>query len=111
MSERTTDSTSDRPAAVVLSGAAARVGGRAVWSDVSLAVPAGQFVAILGPNGVGKSTLLRAVLGLQPVHAGKLQVLGGAPGSRNRRIGYLPQRRAFDAGTRVRGLDIVRLGL
>jgi zinc/manganese transport system ATP-binding protein len=37
--------------------------------------------------------------------------LGGAPGARNDEIGYLPQRRVFDESTRVRGVDMVRLGL
>lgn len=95
---------------VTLQHASAGVGGRAVWSDVSLTVRAGEFVAVLGPNGVGKSTLLRAMLGLQPV-TGEVRVLGDRPGRHNDRIGYLPQRRAFDASVRVRGLDIVRLGL
>src|SRR5205814_1651791 len=43
--------------------------------------------------------------------AGALSVLGGRPGEHNAGIGYLPQRRAFDAGLRVRGVDVVRLGL
>ncbi len=95
---------------VALTGAAASVGGRVIWSDISLRVRAGEFVAVLGPNGVGKSTLLKAVLGLLPITAGELRVLGGAPGRHNARIGYLPQRRAFDPSTTVRGVDIVRLG-
>jgi zinc/manganese transport system ATP-binding protein len=95
---------------VALRGAAVAVGGRRVWSDVDLTVQAGEFVAVLGPNGVGKSTLLKAVLGLVPVVAGDVRVLGAQAGQRNRHIGYLPQRRAFDAATRVRGVDIVRLG-
>ncbi|WP_375479699.1 metal ABC transporter ATP-binding protein [uncultured Jatrophihabitans sp.] len=94
-----------------LSHAAAAVGGRRIWSDVNLTVAAGEFVAVLGPNGVGKSTLLKMVLGLIPVAAGTVSVLGARPGQRNKRIGYLPQRRAFDPATRVRGVDIVRLGL
>ncbi|MDQ2849672.1 MAG: ABC transporter ATP-binding protein [Allobranchiibius sp.] len=96
---------------VQLSGAAAAVGGRRIWSGVDLSIEAGEFVAVLGPNGVGKSTLLKAILGLVPTAEGSITVLGGKPGQRNKRIGYLPQRRAFDPSTRVRGVDIVRLGL
>ena len=102
---------SARPPAVEVQGAAVRRGGRMIWSDVSLQVAAGQFVAVLGPNGVGKSTLLKAILGLLPVSSGSVRVLGRPPGDENARIGYLPQRRAFDPATRVRGVDIVRLGL
>ncbi len=98
-------------AVVSLQRAAVAVGGRTIWSEVSLQVAAGEFVAVLGPNGVGKSTLLKAVLGLVPLSAGRAQVLGERPGRANARIGYLPQRRAFDPATRIRGVDIVRLGL
>ena len=66
---------------------------------------------MLGPNGAGKSTLLKAILGLLPLSAGHLDVLGAAARRGNARIGYLPQRRSFDADLRVRGRDIVRLGL
>jgi zinc/manganese transport system ATP-binding protein len=72
---------------------------------------AGEFVALLGANGSGKSTLLKAVLGALPLAAGRLSVLGRAPGEANRSIGYLPQRHAFELGARLRGRDIVRLGL
>src|SRR5690242_9620559 len=98
-------------AAVVAREAAVRIGGRTIWEGVNLAVPRGSFTAILGPNGVGKSTLLKAVLGLQPLAAGEIRVLGEPPGGVNRRVGYLPQRRSFDAALRIRGRDIVRLGL
>jgi zinc/manganese transport system ATP-binding protein len=97
--------------AVRLDGAQAQIGVRAVWSDVSLAIGAGEFTAILGPNGSGKTTLLRVLLGELPLTAGGASVLGAAPGTLNRRIGYLPQRRHFDAGIRIRGIDLVRLGL
>ncbi|MBV8599369.1 MAG: ATP-binding cassette domain-containing protein, partial [Actinobacteria bacterium] len=79
--------------------------------DVTVDVERGAFVAVLGPNGSGKSTLVRAVLGLQPLSAGRATVLGEPAGSSNGRIGYLPQRHAFDATTRIRGTDLVRLGL
>ena len=92
-------------------GAAVALGGRTVWQGLDLAVGQGEFVAVLGPNGVGKSTLVKAILGLVPLSAGALSVLGSRPGEHNAGIGYLPQRRAFDAGLRVRGVDVVRLGL
>ncbi len=85
--------------------------GRTIWSGVSLSLKAGEFAAVLGPNGVGKSTLLQVILGLLPAKSGTVQVVGAAPGRRNGRIGYLPQRRGFDASTRIRGIDVVRLGL
>ncbi|MFI8460961.1 metal ABC transporter ATP-binding protein [Kitasatospora sp. NPDC085464] len=94
-----------------LQEAAARMGGRTLWSGVDLTVAAGQFVAVLGPNGVGKSTLVKVLLGLVPAGAGEVRVLGRPPGHANRRIGYLPQRRSFDTSLRVRGIDVVRLGL
>ena len=100
-----------RPAAVRFEGASARLGGRTIWSGVSLTVAPGEFVAVLGPNGAGKSALIKAVLGLLPLAAGSATVLGRPAGQARGAIGYLPQRRNFDAGTRIRGLDIVRLGL
>jgi zinc/manganese transport system ATP-binding protein len=48
---------------------------------------------------------------LQPLAGGQLHALGDPPGRRKQRLGYLPQRRSFDPALRVRGVDIVRLGL
>jgi zinc/manganese transport system ATP-binding protein len=98
-------------AAVEMAKGAVALGGRTIWSDVDLLVGEGEFVAILGPNGAGKSTLLNVLLGLNDLAAGSVAVLGGPAGRSNERIGYLPQRRVFDAATRVRGVDLVRLGL
>jgi zinc/manganese transport system ATP-binding protein len=97
--------------AVSFDNAAVRRGGRLVWSGVTLGVVPGEFVAILGPNGVGKSTLVKVALGLLPLSSGSARVLGRSPGQAGRDIGYLPQRRSFDAGLRVRGVDVVRLGV
>ncbi len=98
-------------ATAVFRDAAVRLGGRVVWSGVNVEAAAGEFVAILGPNGVGKSTLLKATLGLLPLSAGQAVVLGRPPGQAQAEIGYLPQRRSFDPSVRIRGLDVVRLGL
>jgi zinc/manganese transport system ATP-binding protein len=98
-------------AAIDLDGASVRVGGRAIWSDVSMSMARGEFVALLGANGSGKSTLLKVLLGALPLAGGRVSVLGRAAGEANKAIGYLPQRRSFDPGTRLRGSDIVRFGL
>jgi zinc/manganese transport system ATP-binding protein len=112
-SRATTGAGDSRGAGVVvrLRGVGARVGGRTLWSGVDLDVRAGEFVAVLGPNGAGKSTLVKTVLGLLPPAAGTVSVLGERPGQAKARIGYLPQRRNFDPSMRVRGIDVVRLGL
>jgi zinc/manganese transport system ATP-binding protein len=106
----TTSTTDGTEVVVRLRDAAARVGGRTIWSAVDLTVRAAEFVAVLGPNGAGKSTLLKTILGLQPAAGGLVEVLGEPAGRRNAAIGYLPQRRAFDASARIRGVDVVRLG-
>ena len=97
--------------AVALNGVAIRVGGREILSDVSLTIGHGEFVAVLGPNGAGKSTLMKAILGLVPLTHGSVNVLGRSPAQARAQIGYLPQRQSFDAATRVRGIDLVTLGL
>ena len=97
--------------AVEVDGASVRLGGRTIFSDVELTVRRGEFIAVLGPNGAGKSTLMRAILGLVPLQSGSISVLGSSPARGRSQIGYLPQRREFDSGTRVRGIDLVRLGL
>ncbi len=99
------------PPVVEMVDAAVRLGGRTIWSEVGMSVGAGEFVALLGANGSGKSTLLKAVLGALPLSAGRIAVLGRPAGEANSSIGYLPQRRSFDSGTRLRGSDVVRLGL
>lgn len=98
-------------AALQLRGLAMSRAGQTLWSGLDVTVQSGQFVAVLGPNGVGKSTLVKAILGQLPLAAGTLRVLGEEPPRANEQIGYLPQRRSFDPGLRIRGLDIVRLGL
>ncbi len=95
---------------VSMRGGTVRLGERTIWAGVDFDIAAGEFVAVLGPNGVGKSTLIKTVLGQIPLAAGTLRVFSRQPGKGNHDIGYLPQRRAFEAGLRVRAIDLVRLG-
>lgn len=97
--------------AVRVEGGEARIGRHLVWGELDIAIRQGEFTAILGPNGSGKTTLLRVLLGDLPLSRGSASVLGRPPGALKGQIGYLPQRRHFDDSVRVRGIDIVRLGL
>jgi zinc/manganese transport system ATP-binding protein len=100
-----------QPSAILFQDAGVRVGDRYVWRHVDLEVLPGSFVAILGPNGAGKTTLIKAALGLTGLAEGSVTVFGRPVRRGNDEIGYLPQRRSFDADLRIRGVDLVRLGL
>jgi zinc/manganese transport system ATP-binding protein len=103
-------STADPPA-IELRGATIRLGGKLILGGVDLTVGRGEFLAVLGPNGAGKTSLMKAILGLTPLAAGSATVLGHQPAQARQEVGYLPQRRSFDHSTRIRGIDLVRLGL
>jgi zinc/manganese transport system ATP-binding protein len=87
------------------------LGGRVLWSGLDLDVAPGEFVAVLGANGSGKTSLLKTVLGQHRLSAGSASFLGGAIRHGDRRIGYVPQQRLADEGTPLRGRDLVGLGL
>jgi zinc/manganese transport system ATP-binding protein len=97
--------------AIVAQDVAASYGSHAVWSHAGFSIPRGSFTAILGPNGGGKSTLIRMILGLLRPSRGQLQVLGEGPRRGNPLIGYIPQRSTFDPELSVRGRDFVNLGV
>ncbi|MBN1458799.1 MAG: metal ABC transporter ATP-binding protein, partial [Armatimonadetes bacterium] len=81
--------------------------------DITLAVPAGQFLAVVGPNGSGKTTLLKVVLGLVRPTAGTVRVFGKSPwrlGQERRRIGYVPQGTNADVQFPVRVFEAVMMG-
>ncbi|MGA2479938.1 MAG: ABC transporter ATP-binding protein [Spirochaetia bacterium] len=95
---------------VSLAHARVSLGGRIIQSDMSFTIEGGEFIAVLGPNGAGKSTLLKVLLGLIRPTAGRVDVLGGMPGRRNARIGYVPQFREIESDLTLRGREVVRFG-
>lgn len=84
------------PADIVLSGVSSGYGGIPVLRNVDLTVQKGEFLGVVGPNGGGKSTLLRTILGLLEPLEGTVQVLGGHPAAVRERLGYVPQAARFD---------------
>jgi zinc/manganese transport system ATP-binding protein len=101
----------DAGPAIDLRNAALRVGDRSLWQGLDLAVSQAEFLAVLGPNGVGKTSLLRVLLGLTPLSEGDVKVLGRPPAKGSPLVGYVPQQRSFDPTLPLRGLEFVELGV
>jgi len=96
---------------VELEHATVRLGQRTLWSGLDLSVSDGEFLAVLGPNGTGKTTLLKVLLGLLPLSEGVVRVNGKPPSRGNPDLGYIPQQQAFDRDLPIRARDLVRFGV
>lgn len=81
-----------------------------VLEDVHLQVRRGDFLAVLGPNGGGKTTLLKLLLGILRPNRGTISVLGVPPGLSARRVGYVPQHTNNHEFFPVTAAEVVRLG-
>jgi zinc/manganese transport system ATP-binding protein len=99
------------PVVVSVSGVSLRFGARSLWEDLTFDLHEGEFMAVLGPNGTGKTSLVRMLLGLLAPSAGTVTVAGREPARARGRVGCVPQQRAFDRDVPLRGCDLVRLGL
>jgi ABC-type Mn2+/Zn2+ transport system ATPase subunit len=84
---------------------------RPAVENVTLSVPRRAMVGIVGPNGGGKSTLIKAVLGLVPREGGEVKILGRQVDRRARRlVGYVPQREDVDWNFPASAFDVVMMG-
>lgn len=80
-------------------------GPRKIWDELSFAINRGEFIALIGANGTGKSTLLKAIIGTQELDSGSIELETGAS------VSYIPQHRTDDGHTPLKVKDLVRLGL
>ena len=85
--------------------------GRRVLDGVSFEVRKGEFTGLIGSNGVGKTTLLRIILGLQRPDSGEIRVQGAPLSRRSHAFGYVPQKVVLDPDVPMRARDLVALGL
>ncbi len=88
----------------------AHVRGIPVLADVDLIIGRGERLAVVGPNGGGKTTLLRLLLGLLEPDSGRVEVLGRPPCEARRRLGYVPQHSSIDVTVPASALDVVLMG-
>ena len=81
-----------------------------VLEDVTLSIERNDFLGLIGPNGGGKSTLLKILLGLLRPQSGRVRVFGREPREVSRQIGYVPQHAQIDLRAPARVLDVVLMG-
>lgn len=82
-----------------------------VLTGVDLTVGRGEYVAMVGPNGGGKTTLLKVLLGLLTPGQGRVAVLGRAPAEARGRVGYVPQHVSLQPGLPLTVTELVLMGL
>ncbi|SLM27953.1 putative metal transport system ATP-binding protein CT_416 [Desulfamplus magnetovallimortis] len=85
-------------------------GDREVLQDVNLKISHGEFATIVGPNGGGKTTLLKLLLGLLKPVKGNVKVLGQSPSKSRMKVGYMPQYSHLDVKFPVSVMDVVLMG-
>jgi len=101
----------ETPACIEFDDACVKRGGHVIWQHGTFSIPQGSVTAIVGTNGAGKTTMMKAELGLIPTAHGSIKVLGQPAGSANRRIGYVPQSYASDIESNITAEQSVLLGL
>ncbi|NMM99548.1 ABC transporter ATP-binding protein [Bifidobacterium sp. DSM 109958] len=96
---------------IVFDDAAVARGGTRIWQHGTFSIETGSVTAIVGTNGTGKTTMMQVELGLIPLAAGRVTVLGEPAGRANDRIGYVPQSYTDDIDSSLTAEQSVLLGL
>jgi zinc/manganese transport system ATP-binding protein len=95
---------------IELSNVGISYGATIALENVSLKIWPGQFMAIIGPNGGGKTTLLRTILGAIPAQQGKVLLRGEARGPSFQRVGYVPQLETIDWNFPITVEEVICMG-
>ena len=86
-------------------------GDKSIWKNLNLSVAPGEFIAVIGANGSGKTVLLKAILGQLQLSGGEIDILGNKVVRGSRQVGYIPQHRATDSELPLRARELLRMGL
>jgi len=97
-------------AAIQLDNVSFGYGAGLVLENVNLSISASELAYMVGPNGGGKTTLVRLILGLLQPDKGTVRVFGQAPEKQRARLGYVPQYTSFDLQFPASVLDVVLMG-
>lgn len=81
-----------------------------VIDQASFKVFKGDFLGIIGPNGGGKTTLLKIILGILPIQKGQLKIFNQNPGNQKSKIGYVPQYSQMELGLPISVYETVLMG-
>ena len=96
--------------AIKLDNVSVSFDGTQVLKDVSVTLDQGEFLGIIGPNGGGKTTLLKVLLGLLPPDKGEVSIFGKNPSKAGHYLGYVPQYSNFDVQFPINVWDVVLMG-
>ena len=84
--------------------------GETILDSVNLSIPSGDFMAMIGPNGGGKTTLLRLILGLLNPLRGTVRVMGRSARQASSSVGYVPQNVHINNSFPITAMDVVLMG-
>ena len=107
----TKDKVFDNTAIIVSDGCCVQLGNTQALDDVTFSITKGKKVAVVGPNGGGKSTLFNALAGLVPIVNGSLNINGLSPQDAKGLISYVPQRDLINRNFPLSVKQVVEMGL
>jgi zinc transport system ATP-binding protein len=98
-----------RPVLLRFEGVSFSYGPVKVLENASFHIHQGEFIALVGPNGSGKTTVLKLLLGLEQIQGGRIELFGAGSAGRER-VGYVPQQAGFDRAFPICVREVVRIG-